>query len=309
MSARFTLRQLEYLVAVGQTGSVTLAAERMNVSAPSISTALAQLEAELGMPLFFRKHTQGMTTTPSGREIIREAIATLAAARTLAELAAQMHGTVKGSLNIGCLLTFARMVVPQLRRSFMDLYPQVEFHQVETHQGALLKGRIDGTLDVALTYDLALPPELTFIELGKLPPFVTLPADHPLAQHKTLSIADLADLPMVLLDIPYSADYFLSLFEKAGVKPRVVERSGDLGVVRSLVANGFGYSIANFRPFTDLAADGRKLAFIPLSGTVQPMQIGLLYRKGAGTSLTIQAFIDHAKTQLQSILPSLILRA
>ena len=125
----------------------------------------------------------------------------------------------------------------------------------------------------------------------------------------TLSIADLADLPMVLLDIPYSADYFLSLFEKAGVKPHVAERSGDLEVVRSLVANGFGYSIANFRPFTDLAADGRKLAFVPLSGTVQPMQIGLLYRKGAGTSLTIQAFIDHAKTQLQSILPSLILRA
>ena len=309
MSARFTLRQLEYLVAVGQTGSVTLAAERMNVSAPSISTALAQLEAELGMPLFFRKHTQGMTTTPSGREIIREAIATLAAARTLAELAAQMHGTVKGSLNIGCLLTFARIVVPQLRRSFMDLYPQVEFHQVETHQGALLKGLLDGTLDVVLTYDLALPPELTFIDLGTLPPFVTLPADHPLATRETLSITDLADLPMVLLDIPYSADYFLSLFEKAGVKPRVVERSGDLGVVRSLVANGFGYSIANFRPFTDLAADGRKLAFVPLSGKVQPMQIGLLYRKGAGPSLTIQAFIDHAKTQLQSILPKLILRA
>ena len=83
MALRFTLRQLEYLVAVGHAGSVTLAAERMNVSAPSISTALAQLEAELGLPLFIRKHTQGMIVTPSGREIIREAISTLAAARTL----------------------------------------------------------------------------------------------------------------------------------------------------------------------------------------------------------------------------------
>lgn len=308
MSVRFTLRQLEYLVAVGQTGSVTLAAERMNVSAPSISTALSQLEAELGLTLFFRKHTQGMTATPSGREIIREAILTLAAARTLANLAAQLHGTVKGSLNIGCLLTFARILVPQLRRSFMDLHPEVDFHQKETHQGALLKGLLDGTLDVVLTYDLALPPELTFIDLGTLPPFVTLPADHPLAQRETVTIPDLANYPMVLLDIPYSADYFLSLFEKAGVKPRVVERSGDLEVVRSLVANGFGYSIANFRPVTDLAADGRKLAFVPLSGAAQPMQIGLLYRKGAGSSVTVQAFIDHAKTELERLLPSLILR-
>lgn len=309
MSTRFTLRQLEYLVAVGQAGSVTLAAEQMNVSAPSISTALAQLEAELGLPLFFRKHTQGMTATPSGREIIREAISTLAAARTLADLAAQLHGTVKGSLNIGCLLTFARIVVPQLRRSFMDLHPSVDFHQVETHQGALLKGLLDGTLDVVLTYDLALPPELTFIDLGTMPPFVTLPADHPLASRDTLALTDLAELPMVLLDIPYSGDYFLSLFEKAGIKPRVIERSGDLEVVRSLVANGFGYSIANFRPFSNVAADGRKLAFVPLSGAVQPMQIGLLYRKGAGASLTIQTFIDHAKTHLQTVLPKLILRA
>jgi DNA-binding transcriptional LysR family regulator len=308
MSVRFTLRQLEYLVAVGQAGSVTLAAERMNVSAPSISTALAQLEAELGLPLFIRKHTQGMTATPSGRDIIREAMATLAAARALSDLAEQFRGTVKGSLNLGCLLTFARILVPQLRRSFTNLHPEVAFHQTEAHQGALIKGLLDGTLDVVLTYDLALPPELTFIDLGTLPPFVTLPADHALAQRETLAITDLADYPMVLLDIPYSADYFLSLFEKAGIKPRVVERSGDLDVVRSLVANGFGYSIANFRPVTNYAADGRKLAFVPLSGSVQPMQIGLLYRKGARSSLTIQAFIDHAKAELERLLPDLILR-
>ena len=309
MALRFTLRQLEYLVAVGHAGSVTLAAERMNVSAPSISTALAQLEAELGLPLFIRKHTQGMIVTPSGREIIREAISTLAAARTLAELSGQLRGRVTGTLNLGCLLTFAQILVPQLRRGFVEVHKDLIFHQTETHQAALIKGLHEGTLDVALTYDLALPTDLMFIDLGALPPFVNLPADHPLAQRDSVSMADLAGYPMVLLDLPYSTDYFLSLFEKAGVKPQIVERSSDMEVVRSLVANGFGFSISNFRPISNVAADGRKLVFLPISGPVQPMQIGLLYRKGAGTSLTIQAFIDHAKTHLQAVLPSLILRA
>jgi DNA-binding transcriptional LysR family regulator len=309
MSVRFTLRQLEYLVAVGQAGSVTLAAERMNVSAPSISTALAQLEAELGLPLFIRKHTQGMTATPAGRDIIREAIATLAAARTLAELAEQFHGKVKGSLTLGGLLTFAQILLPQLRRSFVDLHPDVDFHQVETHQAALIKGMLDRTLDVALTYDLALPPDLTFIDLGKLPPFVTVPADHPLTKLETVSIADLAGYPMVLLDLPYSSDYFVSLFENAGVKPRIAERSSDIGVVRALVANGFGFSITNFRPVTDMAPDGRKLAFLPLTGPTRPMQIGLLCRKGGSASLTTQAFVEHAKTELERLLPSMILSA
>ena len=308
MSVRFTLRQLEYLVAVGQVGSVTLAAERMNVSAPSISTALAQLEIELGQPLFIRKHTQGMTATPFGREIIREAISTLAAARTLAERAEEFQGTVKGSLNFGCGLTFARILAPQLRRSFVDHYPEVDFHQTQTHQAFLIKGLHDGTLDVALTYDLALPPDLTFMPFGVLPPFVTLPADHRLASRETVSMTDLADYPMVMLDLPLTTDYFMSLFDKAGVTPDIVERSSDMEVVRALVANGFGFTISNFRPVTDIAADGRKLAYVPLSGDLRPMQIGLLYRKGARISLTVQAFIDHAKVQLDRILPNLTLQ-
>ena len=94
MPIRFTLRQLEYLVAVGQAGSITLAAERLNVSAPSISTAIAQLETEFGLPLFVRRHAHGMSATQSGREIIREAATALASASRLTELAAQYRGTV-----------------------------------------------------------------------------------------------------------------------------------------------------------------------------------------------------------------------
>lgn len=308
MPLRFTLRQLEYLVAVGQAGSITLAAERLNVSAPSISTAIAQLEAEFGLPLFVRKHAHGMSPTQSGREMIREAAATLSTAKRLSELAAQYRGTVKGSLNIGCLLTFAQILVPQLRRSFIDRYPEVEFHQSETHQAALIKGLRDATLDVALTYDLALPADLEFIELAVLPPFVMVPDGHPLTKRDAVTVADLVEYQLVLLDLPFSAEYFLSFFEKASLKPRISERSRDMAVVQSLVANGFGYSIANFRPLTDQAPDGKKLAYVPFAGPVQPMRMGLLCTTGGRASLTIEAFVNHAKDVLRTLLPDLLLR-
>lgn len=308
MALRFTLRQLEYLVAVGHAGSITLAAERLNVSAPSISTAIAQLEAEFGLPLFVRKHAHGMSPTQSGREMIREAAATLTAAAQLSDLAAQYRGTVRGSLNMGCLLTFAQILVPQLRRSFIDRYPEVEFHQTETHQAALIKGLREASLDVALTYDLALPADLDFIELAVMPPFVMVPEAHPLTKHDAVAVADLIAYPLVLLDLPYSAEYFLSFFEKQALKPRIAERSRDMAVVQSLVANGFGYSFANFRPLTDRAPDGKKLAFVPLAGPVQPMRMGLLCTPGSRASLTVQAFIDHARDMLRSLLPDLLLR-
>ena len=304
MSLRFTLRQLEYLVAFGQAGSITLAAERLNVSAPSISTAIATLEAEFGLPLFVRKHAHGLSPTPSGREIIRAAVETLASAARLSDLAASARGTVAGRLTVGCLLTFAQIVVPQLRRSFLARYPQVAFHQAETHQAALIEGLRDASLDAVLTYDLSLPPDLEFLELATLPPFVMLGQDHPLAGAAAIHVADLAPHPMVLLDLPLSGDYFLGFFDKAALRPRISEKSRDMAVVQSLVANGFGYAFGNVRPLSDCAPDGRPLLFRPLIG-VPPLRMGLLTAQGAQASLTIRAFLDHARQTLPAVLPEL----
>ena len=98
---------------------------------------------------------------------------------------------------------------------------------------------------------------------------------------------------MVLLDLPFSGDYFLSFFRTAGVKPAIAERTRDMAVMRSLVGNGFGYAIANIRPLNDIAPDGKKLRFIPLVGELRPMTMGLMMAEGAENVLTVKAFIEH----------------
>ena len=75
-------------------------------------------------------------------------------------------------------------------------------------------------------------------------------------------VEDLIDLPMVLLDLPFSTDYFLSFFAKVGLTPVIAERTRDMGVMRAMVANGFGYSIANIRLGSDRAPDGRRLVYL-----------------------------------------------
>ncbi len=294
----FTLRQLEYLTAVGDCGSISLAAGRLNISAPSVSTAIAQLEAEFGVAIFIRKHSHGMSLTPAGRELVQEAARVLQAAGRLGTLADVLSQTVRGPLNLGCLLSFAQIIVPRLRRAFVDAFPQVDFQQHELHQAALIEGLRDATLDVALTYDLALPRDLQFCALAELPPFVMLPGAHPLAHRASLSPQDLAAFPMVLLDLPLSAGYFLSFFEKTGINPVIAQRSRDMAVVRSLVANNFGYSIANIKPMSNRAPDGKALHFVPLTGPVPPMRMGLIYANSRHISPTIQAFIKLCEEQL-----------
>lgn len=298
MPLRFSLRQLEYLVAVGECGSIALASEKVNVSSPSISAAISQLEAEFGLPLFVRKHAHGLSLTQGGKRFMEQARRVLAEAARLNDLANDITGQVRGPLNVGCLLTFAQIVVPHLRRTFCDTYPAVEFHQVESHQAELFEALRNANLDIALTYDLNIPPDLEFVDLVSLPPYAVMSDTHELAHLESVSPKELAEHPMVLLDLPMSADYFLSFFSAIGVKPKVAERTRDMSVMQSLVGNGFGYSIANIRPSSNRAPDGRKLRFVPLTGPVRSMRMGLLTTEGARASLTIRAFIDHCRERV-----------
>ncbi len=306
MTLRFTLRQLEYLVAVADCGSVALAAERVNVSSPSISAAISQLEATFGLQLFIRRHATGLSLTEGGRQLVATARAVLASAGRLTDHAADIAGRIAGPLTVGCLLTFAQVLFPQLRRSFADRYPDVTFLQYEGHQAELFEALRAARFDLALTYDLDIPPDLDFLPLVPIAPYALLPEGHPLAARSFVTPADLAPHPMVLLDLPYSAAYFLSFFTDAGLQPLIAERTRDMGVMRSMVANGFGYSIANIRLGTDRAPDGRKLIFVPIEGGVRPMQIGILLPKADQRRRIVTAFIDHAQAAVtHTALPGL----
>jgi DNA-binding transcriptional LysR family regulator len=293
MPLRFTLRQLEYFIAVGEAGSIALAAEKVNVTAPSMSSAIAQLEAGFGVQLFTRRHSQGSVLTPTGERFIEQARAILEAADKLNDMANIYTGSVRGSLRVGCMRTFVQLLVPQLRRSFEDKYVSVDFTQIELDQAQIFDALGSARIDVALTYDLSLPSEIDFRPLRALPPYVITDAGHPLARRHVVSAADLVDHDMVLLDMPYSSDYFLSLFRALGQRPRIAERTSDIAIQRSLVANGYGFGISNMRAASELSMDGKPVKYIPLKSDVPPLQLGLAMSRAAHVSRTIQAFIDH----------------
>lgn len=293
MPLRFTLRQLEYFIAVGEAGSIALAAEKVNVTAPSMSSAIAQLEAGFGVQLFTRRHAQGSALTPTGERFMEQARIVLESAGKLNDLANIYTGSVLGSLRVGCLRTFVQLMVPQLRRSFESRYANVDFSQIELDQAQIFDALGASRIDVALTYDMSIPSDIDFQPLRTLPPYAIVDTDHPLARRKEISAEELVDYQMVLLDMPHSTDYFLSLFRSLGRRPRISERTTEISVQRSLVANGFGFGIANMRTVSELSLDGKALRFIPLLTDVPPLRLGIAMSRATHVSRTIQAFIDH----------------
>ena len=298
MALRYTLRQLEYFVAAGHAGSIALAAERIKVSPPAISAAIAQLEAEFGLQLFTREHARGMSLTPGGRAFYDKARMVLEDAAALRGLAGEISGQVSGPIRIGCLNTLAPLLLAHLRRSFEARHPGIEASQLVDHQTALFAGLRRAEIDVAITYEMDIPADLDFVGLADMAPYAMLAADHPMATRDSLGLTEIAALPMILLDLPVSRDYFLGLFRDAGLKPNIVERGTDLFMVRSLVANGFGYSIANLRPLSDTAPDGKPIVCVPLAAPVRLLPLGILMTRAERRTNAVEAFGAHCREMI-----------
>ncbi|MDX6804556.1 LysR family transcriptional regulator [Terrihabitans rhizophilus] len=295
---RYTFRQLEYFVAAGETGSITLASERIHISQPSISTAISHLERELGVQLFVRHHAQGLSLTPTGRLILQEAKRLVEQGEGIYALASEATALVRGRLNVGCFITLAPMIMPELTHSFTDAFPATQIKQMENSQEAVLDALRRAEVDIAITYDLQIPDEMHFEPLASLPPYVWVGEADPLAQQMAVTLEELAELPLVLLDLPVSRDYFFSLFMAEGREPLVGTRTTYQEVVRTMVANGYGYALANVRPRSDLALDGRRIVSVRLSGEHRPMRIGLATLKGFRKSRLVEAFEAHCRSYI-----------
>ena len=135
----------------------------------------------------------------------------LVEADSLNRLAGTISGNVQGPLSVGCLLTFAQVLLPAIRRQFHTQYAEVQVSQIECDQQTLIEKMRHADIDIALTYDLEIPPDLEFIPLRSLPLYAVFAADHPLAKRETVSVETLVEFPMVLLDLPISRNYFMRL--------------------------------------------------------------------------------------------------
>ena len=285
---RFTLRQLSYFIAAGETGSVTRAAERVSISQPSVSAAISHLETEFGVQLFVRQHAQGLS---------------MQSAHELYNVASDTGTMVSGEISVGSFKTFAPLIIPELWRSFTAHHPHTQMSVVTGSEAEMVAGLRQARIDTALTYDLHLGSEMEFVPLSPLPSHVLLAADHPLASATAVTLKQLADMPFVLLDLPLSRQYFLSLFEVERVTPRIVAEVPDPATLRSYVAAGIGFSLMTARPLNTHAETGMPLAYVPLAGNHKPLVVGLARLREVAPTGVQRAFEAHCR---QMIIPGKI---
>ncbi len=301
MLNRISLRQMQYFVATAESGSIIIASEKIHVSSPSISAAIAHIESELQVQLFIRQHAKGLMLTNVGEKVMQECKLILNQSSRLYALAADFSGSIRGPLKLGCFSAFSPMIYAEIIHGFTNLYKNVTLQLCEDDQQILLQNLSRNELDVVLTYDLNIDHDFIHFEpLAVLPPHVLVSEAHPLAKNAAVTLEELANYPMVLLDMPYSNDYFISLFRQQKLSPQVAHSSRHVDVVRSMVANNLGYTILNVRPKNNYSLDGKRLVRLRIAGEHRPMQIGLATAKNANLNTVAQAFISRCRAFLSN---------
>ncbi|WP_406136868.1 LysR family transcriptional regulator [Streptomyces sp. NBC_01089] len=289
----FTLVQLRYFLVAAERGSMTAASAELNIAQSAVSTAIHNLEHDLRVQLFIRRRGRGLVLTPAGERLQHQARELLARAREVEGEARGSGETLSGPVTVGCFVTLAPFYLPALFSACTRRYPAIEMDVAEAEAEQLLQALHAGRIDFALTYDLGLSadPGLRGETIARFPAYAIVHAGHPLAGRGTVKLAELTAEPLVLLDLPYTRDYFRALVADSGTAPDVRYRTQSYETVRSMVAEGLGYSVLNQRPATGQTYGG-EVVELELSDRRPPLELKLATVQGVTQTPRARAVME-----------------
>lgn len=275
----FTLRQMQYALAVAETRNFRRAAELCAVAQPSLSSQLASLESALGVPLFERGRG-GVRVTPPGQVLLARMARILAEGRELGQEAHTFLDPFAGSLRLGIIPTLAPYVlpflVPALREAFPRLLPLWTEAHTDTLVAALQKSELDGAI-LALEADLG---DLEHLVLGRDPFRACLPVNHPLAKRKqALQEKELEGERLLLLEDGHCLrGQALAACGRARIE-ELGYRATSLPTLVQMVASGAGITLL---PRLAVATEAARASVVmrPLAEPVPFRTLALVWRRG-----------------------------
>jgi LysR family transcriptional regulator, hydrogen peroxide-inducible genes activator len=303
-----TLAELRYLVAIADLRHFGRAAERCNVTQPTLSSQLRKLEETLGVPLVERT-TRSVTLTPLGERIIVHARRILEEAEQIAEIARHPHGILTSALRLGIIPTLSPYLLPLVLDGLHQDFPELRLILREDLTDNLLVALDSHALDVLL---IALPDQTdnyASMPLFTEPFSVVCPTEHRFSNQPAVAEYDLAQERVLLLDEGHCLrDQALSICGsqyREHVTPSDDFRATSLGTICEMVAAGFGCTLLPALAVPCLTARDQRLTVRPLVAAKGKRCVGLLWRASFPRSEDLTVLGEFIQSRLPDTVQSI----
>lgn len=242
--AQIDLRAWRQFVAVAEELHFGRAAERLHMTQPPVTQAIAQLERTLGVALFDRTRRR-VALTPAGEALLPDVRELLARAQALPERARAAAAGQVGRVRIAFVSTIGFEKLPAWVREFRVLCPEVALELVEATGDVQLEAFARGEIDAGLMLHSpgAAPPALARLPVEQEPLVLAMPAQHALASATPVSLAQVLAEPLVIFPrriVPSLHDAIHGLYHTAGRTPTVAQEAIQMQTIVNLVSGGIG---------------------------------------------------------------------
>ncbi|MDO8506137.1 MAG: LysR family transcriptional regulator [Candidatus Limnocylindria bacterium] len=285
------LRQIEAFVEAQRRGSITRAADALDLTQPTVTARLRGLERELGTPLLVRGR-RGVTLTAAGRRFLPRAMAALEAVRRgVADTrsAREAHG---GFLTLGLASDLALYLAPAALARFARTHADVEVTVRSGRSRAVAEALRADEIEIALVSQLVVLPELASRPLFTEDVPVVVGRTHAFARRARVSMEDLAMSGLVIRDpAAYLHTLTLGYFAAAGTAPRILMELDNTEACKRVVLAGFGAALLPEMAIRDELRRG-ELSVVRVEGAATPRRtVHALWRTGAEPSATANALL------------------
>jgi LysR family transcriptional regulator, hydrogen peroxide-inducible genes activator len=274
-----SLRQLQYVVAVADSLGFHKAAAQCHVSQPTLSAQVALLESVLGVRLFERDRRR-VLVTPTGEAVVARARRVLLEVDDLIATATRAQSPFAGTLRIGVIPTMAPYVLPEVTPAITKKYPGISLVFQEEKTADIVRGLAEGALDAGIAALEAELGDTAHAELARDDFVVALPKHHPLAKKKQVSLDELEDERVLLLDEGHCfRSQALALCGKAHADVASF-RATSLATLAQMVSSGAGITLL---PALSVAVENRRgqLEIRPFTKPAPRRTVVLVWRKSS----------------------------
>jgi len=295
----FTLRQLQYFIAVAEEGTVSGAAQSLSISQSAVTDAIKELESDLGVTLFER-HRRGLAITHKGHQFYRHASRILGDVQDARRsFAAGEPAAPPSQLSLGVTSLVAGYVLSDLLARFRRAYPGVNVSAIEDNGDYLEHLLIGGELDVAVMVISNLRDRNALqAEIFETSPYrLWLPLGHRLAAADSIELSDIASEPLIMLTVDETEENTGKLLSALGTRLNVAFRTRSVEAVRSLVATGAGIALLPDLVYRPWSLEGDRIESRDISGALPVVQVGMVWRRGSSLPQAGRDFIGIAQGQ------------